>query len=193
MKHVNDVPGLYISESVLTSEMESDIIKWLDTRKWSTSLSRRTQHFGYIYDYSSVNLEKGDPFESWITNISKWLIANKTMPSVDQCIVNEYYKLQGIGKHIDGKRGNRANIFGPVIVSISLNEDTNFIFTDTVTKKKVEVYAPRRSMIVMSGDSRYTWTHEIPKRSIVNNGDKVIRKEDNYRRISLTFRNIIGI
>ena len=59
MKSVNDVFGLYISENIMTSEMEASIIKWLDTRNWSTALTRRTQHFGYIYDYSSVDLEKG--------------------------------------------------------------------------------------------------------------------------------------
>lgn len=188
MKPIAEVPGLYIQENIITPQTENDIIKWLDTREWSTVLPRRTQHFGYVYDYAGTTLIPGDPFESWIKTLSDHLIKNSVMKDIDQCIVNEYDRDQKIGKHIDGKRGNKTNIFGPYIISISLGEDTNFIYTNPTTKQKVEIYAPRRSLLVMSGDSRYVWTHEIPKRQSVNVNGKWVKKAENYRRISLTFR-----
>ena len=43
----------------------------------------------------------------------------------------------------------------------------------------------------MTEDSRYKWTHEIPKRLSVKNGNNVIKKNKNYRRISLTFRKTL--
>lgn len=191
MKSVASVPGLYIQENVIAPETEEAIVKWLDSREWSTSLPRRTQHFGYLYGYQGADLKPGDPFEGWVTVISEWLVKHKVMEKVDQCIVNEYDRDQKIGKHIDGKRGNRPNIFGPRIVSISLGEDTNFIYVNTETKEKVEIYAPRRCMIVMTGDSRYKWTHEIPKRLSVKVNGKWVKKNENYRRISLTFRKTV--
>jgi len=191
MKPIQNIPGLFLQENIITIEDETEIVKWLDTRDWSTVLPRRTQHFGYLYDYSQVGLQSGDPFEGYIFILSDFLKKNKIMNEIDQCIVNEYTKDQKIGKHIDGQRGNRSNIFGPIIVSISLLEDTNFIFTNTKNKEKVEIYIPRRSLLLMSSESRYTWTHEIPKRLSVNINGKNVKKNDNYRRISLTFRKTI--
>jgi len=189
MKKVEQVPGLFIQEDVIDEDVEKEVIGWLDRREWSTALPRRTQHFGYLYGYANTDLTPGDAFEGWITKISTWLTDNKVMGEIDQCIVNEYDKDQKIGKHIDGKRGNRSNIFGPRIVSISLGEDTNFIFCKGY--EKVEIHVPRRSMIVMTEDSRYEWTHEIPKRNFVKIDGKCVAKGDNYRRISLTFRKTL--
>lgn len=191
MKAVENIPGLYLQENVISSEIENEIVKWLDNRKWSTVLPRRTQHFGYLYGYQGSDLQPGDPFDGYISFLSEYLTKNKIMDEIDQCIVNEYDRDQKIGKHIDGQRGNRPNIFGPRIVSISLLEDTNFIFTNTYNKEKVEIYSPRRSIMIMSGDSRYTWTHEIPKRLSVNNNEGTVKKKDDYRRISLTFRKTV--
>ncbi len=191
MRAITEVPGLYIQENILTPETETQIIEWFDTREWSTVLPRRTQHFGYLYGYQGTDLTLGDPFEGWITYLSEYLTKHKIMEPIDQCIVNEYDRDQKIGKHIDGKRGNRPNIFGPRIVSISLAADTNFIFTNTQTKQKVELYLPRRSLLVMTGDSRYVWTHEIPKRLSIKIDGKWIKKPENYRRISLTFRKTV--
>lgn len=49
----DEIPGLYIIYDVITKETENEIIKWLDTQKWSSSISRRTQHYGYEYNYYS--------------------------------------------------------------------------------------------------------------------------------------------
>jgi alkylated DNA repair dioxygenase AlkB len=191
MNAIKNIPGLYLQENVISAEVETQIVEWLDTRKWSNVLPRRTQHFGYLYGYQGADLQPGDPFDGYISFFSDYLTKHKIMDAIDQCIVNEYDRDQKIGKHIDGQRGNRPNIFGPRIVSISLLEDTNFIFTNTQTKEKVEIYAPRRCMLVMTGDSRYIWTHEIPKRLSVNINGKSVKKNDGYRRISLTFRKTV--
>ena len=183
-----NVPGLSIQKDIITPETETAIIDWLDKREWSNALSRRTQHYGYEYQYQTTELKSGPPFEGVIADIAKFLIDQKIMDRVDQCIVNEYYRDQGIGKHIDGKRGTKPNIFGPVIVSISLGEDTNIIFSRG--NQKEEIFVPRRCLLVMTGDSRYEWTHEIPRWMSVNTGSKNIKKSENYRRISLTFRSL---
>ena len=47
-------------------------------------------------------------------------------------------------------------------------------------------------LIILSKDFRYKWTHEISKNIKYKNqeGD-IIKKPNDYRRISLTFRNMI--
>lgn len=89
MKTTN-VPGLSICEDVLSEEMETEIIKWLDTREWSTVLPRRTQHYGYTYNYGGGNVSHADKFEGWITHLSDFLAENNIMKNANQCIVNEY-------------------------------------------------------------------------------------------------------
>jgi alkylated DNA repair dioxygenase AlkB len=42
----------------------------------------------------------------------------------------------------------------------------------------------------MSGDARTEWTHEIPKRKTYTVDGKSIKKDDDYRRISMTYRTI---
>ena len=37
-------------------DQEHNIINWLDQQPWSTSLSRRTQNYGYQYDYTRKNI-----------------------------------------------------------------------------------------------------------------------------------------
>lgn len=186
--HSLSVPGLFAQNDIITPETEIEIIQWLDKQTWSDALSRRTQHYGYEYQYNTTTLQKSKEFQGPLEAIRQFLIDNKIMNRVDQCIVNEYYKAQGIGKHIDGKRGNNPNIFGPIIISISLGEDTNIIYSRNNLKE--EVYVPRRSLLVMSGDSRYEWTHEIPRRATIKTDTEIVKKSDNYRRISLTFRSL---
>lgn len=190
MRPINSVPGLYIQENVITPEVEKQIIEWLDSKQWSNALNRKTQHYGYTYGYQQNNLQSGEPFEGPILFLSKFLIENKIMTKCDQCIVNNYYRNEGIGKHIDGTKNGKDNIFGPIIVSFSLGSDTNIIFRNTTSRDVVNVYVPRGCLLVMSGDSRYIWTHEIPKLSTVNKNGELIKKPEDYRRISLTFRSV---
>jgi len=48
------VPGLRYIREFLTPTEEKKLIYLIDSMKWDTTLSRRTQQYGYIYDYSAV-------------------------------------------------------------------------------------------------------------------------------------------
>lgn len=186
MEKISGVPGLFVQKNIITEKQELDIVNWLDTREWSTVLPRRTQHFGYNYGYKSRHLTPAAPFTGWVSTLAKWLNDTTLLEGADQCIVNEYTQRQKIGKHID-----KTDLFGPRIVSISISGDTNFVFRKDTTA--VELYVPRRSVMIMTGEARYHWTHEIPGRVTVTHSDGTkSRKPDNYRRISLTFRKTIN-
>lgn len=175
--------GLFLQHNVITLEKEAKIISWLDSRPWSTELSRRTQHYGYIYNYKGKGLATGPVFEGPILEISQ-MIQKSGLMNPAQCIVNEYYRNQCIAPHIDNL------VFGPVIMGLSIGSDGVMIFKRN--SKTFECFLPRRSLIMLSGPARYEWKHGISKEVtyIDQDGTKLSKPED-YRRISLTFRELI--
>lgn len=122
------------------------------------------------------------PFPPLVKEVGDWLCTEKIM-NPTQCIVNEYYRHQGIGKHIDAPQ------FGPVIVSISMGADTNFIFRGP-DSTSVTLDIPRRSALILRDEARYLYTHEIPLKTHYTSQGQRIEKPLDYRRVSLTFRTL---
>lgn len=174
------IPGLIIKPEFITESDESHIINWLDTKSWSTELSRRTQHYGYKYGYKVQKATPTTPIEGPLLHVCKFISDN--LFKVDQCIVNEYYRNQGISSHTD------SNIFGPNIAIISLSGDTNMTFSNA--SESVDIFLPKRSLTILTGPARYEYKHAINKNvSYVVDNTKIV-KSDNYRRISLTYRSL---
>jgi len=169
--------GLTYVPDFITPDQEAQLVALIDNSKWNTSLTRRTQHYGYEYDYKSKDLKTADAIPKVFLDILQPLVKTNNYPN--QVIVNEYLPGQGISKHTD------ASMFKDVILSLSLLSDINMIFrrnTD-IEEKRLE----RRSLLVLTGDARWNWTHEIPGRKYDTvNGHKVERS----RRISLTYRYV---
>lgn len=182
--------GCVVYPDVLTSEQQQTIISWLDTQSWNTTLKRRTQQYGYLYNYAAKGSNSNiiaptTPLSGPLVEISRYLastgLLNGKVP--EQCIINEYTRKQGIAKHID------SPVFGPTIISISLGDPT--IMTFSRENYKIPVVCNPGSLLVMTGESRYQWTHEISSNLtlVYPDGRRKIKPE-NYRRISLTFRTL---
>lgn len=177
------VPGLALQPELLTPELEQQLVTYLDEQPWSTKLSRRTQHYGYEYDYKSRKTPiTAAPFAGPLLHVAEHLATHGLMRPI-QCIVNEYTRDQGISAHID------APIFGPVNASISLLAPAEMIFTRDSQEQRI-ILMPR-SLLVMTGESRTSWKHEIrnTKKLTLADGTTYV-KPMNYRRISLTFRTL---
>ncbi|RKI61998.1 hypothetical protein D7X55_22540 [Corallococcus sp. AB049A] len=181
--HANsdDIPGLTISRNFISEKEELELIQAVDSAPWLTVLSRRVQHYGWTYNYKAKSVDFADrlgPLPPWAEQLGKRIVAlgfADTLP--DQVIVNEYVEKQGISKHIDCKECFR----GPV-VTISLCETWDMFFWSPDNKKHVQPLE-RRSIAVLTGPSRDSWKHEIPKRLNESWGRR-------GRRISLTFRKV---
>jgi len=179
-----DLPlGLYYQNDFLSPELEQEIVSYLDKQPWSTKLTRRTQHYGYEYDYKSRKAPLSatpisGPLRTVADHLAKYEVLNPT-----QCIVNEYTQKQGISAHSD------SNIFGPVIVSISLLAPCEMIFTKDTEEKRITLLP--RSALIMTNEARSLWKHEIRSTLKVPLPDKsTYIKPADYRRISLTFRTL---
>lgn len=101
----------------------------------------------------------------------------------DQVTVNEYPLGVGISPHVDTHSAFR----GP-ICSLSLASDASMTFR-RAGHPDVALRLPRRSLVVMAGESRLAWQHYVPHRradAVVGMG-KVPRAP---RRVSCTFRAV---
>jgi alkylated DNA repair dioxygenase AlkB len=181
------IPGLsYITNFIALLEQEF-LIKELDQLPWSSDLKRRTQHYGYKYDYTKKKLDQSayvgpipEFLRIYISRLAKqrWFDERE---KPDQIIVNEYLPGQGISKHIDC-----VSCFADTIASISLNSSCIMDFEKN--NRKGSLLLEPLSLLVLSDEARYEWTHAIPAHI------RDIWKEQEIfrgRRISLTFRKVI--
>jgi alkylated DNA repair dioxygenase AlkB len=158
-------------------------VRIIDSLQWLPDLQRRVQHYGWRYDYKARRVDASmrlDPLPSWAAKLAERLVADGLVPHLaDQVIVNEYVGKQGIASHIDC-----PPCFADGVAMVSLLESWEMIFKEDRRKRKVQQLLERRSVAVLTGDARYRWSHEIPKRSTEPTGAP--RK----RRISITFRKV---
>ena len=178
--------GLFLTPDFITIDEERELISWLAQQEWSTELSRRTQHYGYQYNYTSRSVQPTVPLTGPLLQLQQKF--GTAGHNLTQCIVNEYYRAQGIAPHID------LNIFGPVIIGVSLGADTVMSF-ERPTGSGVEsfdCFLPRRSLLMLTGEARSHWKHGISKKVTYRDEyDNKITKAADYHRISCTFRSVI--
>ena len=174
-----DIKGLYYEPNFINTDEEKYLIRNIDNNQWNTSLSRRTQHYGYLYDYRSRHaLVPTKSIPDWSTFIIDRLIDKNIINFVpDQMIVNEYKPGQGISPHIDS-----LHSFANGIVSLSLGSDVIMEFSKG--DSKFDKLLERKSVIALHDDARYKWKHSIPARRIDNGIPR-------SRRVSMTFRKMI--
>jgi 2OG-Fe(II) oxygenase superfamily len=110
-----------------------------------------------------------------------------------QAILNHYTVGEGIAPHVD-----LLTRFADGIVAVSLGSGTVMTFRrvkgDGLTSEsgggdRCDVYLPARSILVLTGDARYKWTHGIEGRSV----DCVADEGEPYwiereTRVSVTLR-----
>lgn len=181
------IEGLsYITNFIALSEQEF-LIQEIDKLPWLADLKRRTQHYGYKYDYTKKKINN----ESYVGPIPEFLKIYTSrltkqrwfddQHKPDQVIINEYLPGQGISKHVDC-----VSCFTDTIASISLNSSCIMEFEKN--NKKGSLLLEPLSLLVLTNDARYGWTHAInPHLKDIWNKQEVPRE----RRISLTFRKVI--
>ncbi len=179
--------GLIYRPGFVTQEEETRLLECIDSAEWITELPRRVQHYGWRYDYKAGRIDEimrlGE-LPEWASELGRRLVKERLMTDLpDQVIVNEYCGKQGIGKHTDSRS------FTGQIATVSLLETWDMWFFHP-GEKKIEIPLERRSVAVMTGDARYKWKHEIPKRvnevRVDGQGKKTRVKRN--RRVSVTFR-----
>lgn len=92
------------------------------------------------------------------------LVSKGIIDFPDSITCNMYPPGTIINPHIDD-----VKMCGPLVVILSLFADTTITFRDTKMMhtlrnpslaEKEEIYFPARTLFILGGDKRYTWTHE---------------------------------
>lgn len=199
---ISKIPGLMYCKNIIIEAKQNALLNYitlLPEKQWihvsktkdhEPNISRRTLHFGYLYNYSSKSATKTHEIPKQFVKLAKKIVDIYNAKTTDkkigqsyfnQCIVNEYvgkYK-HGIGWHID------SNIFGDVIGCFTLGHTFPIYFR---FKEQILTTNPEKgSLYIMSGDSRYKYEHSIPSRLSDKVGDKNVERETRY---SITFRHM---
>ncbi|KXJ22380.1 Alkylated DNA repair protein alkB-like 8 [Exaiptasia diaphana] len=217
-------PGLVLVENFITEEEEKKLLDKfsLDDEEDASQTEndseivqkqlkhRKVKHFGYEFLYGTNNIDTSKPLPGGIPEVCHGILQHMLTEGYiqeipDQLTVNQYNPGQGIPPHID-----THSAFEDGIVSLSLGAKITMEFRHP-DQRHVSVLLPQRSLLVMTGESRYEWTHGItPRRyDIINENQRKHGKqrrpsdgEDNdlvsagvtqyerETRISLTFRKI---
>ena len=176
------IPGLLIATNFLSKEEEQTLLYNIEQAPWLPDLKRRVQHYGWKYEYKSRKIDAAahlGPLPPWAMQLAERLFAAQLVKELpDQVIVNEYVGDQCIAAHIDC-----PDCFRGAIVTISLLESWEMIFKHKPTATKIGQVLERNSAVILDGEARNQWTHEITKRKNEAWGAR-------GRRVSVTFRKV---
>uniref|UniRef100_A0A182PYF3 Fe2OG dioxygenase domain-containing protein n=1 Tax=Anopheles epiroticus TaxID=199890 RepID=A0A182PYF3_9DIPT len=197
--------GLFLERDFIDETMEKALLEAVmsgdDSAQENAELNRtlkhrKVKHFGYEFVYGTNNVDKTNPLDRKIPSICTdlWRKLQQLHPHLrwyvpDQLTVNQYEPGQGIPPHVD-----THSAFDDPILSLSLGSDIVMDFKQPSTGKVVCVDLPSRSLLILSGESRYDWTHGITPRKMdtipAPNGGLTVRKRQ--LRVSLTFRKLLS-
>eukprot|EP01122_Echinamoeba_exundans_P007294 TRINITY_DN2205_c0_g1_i2.p1 TRINITY_DN2205_c0_g1~~TRINITY_DN2205_c0_g1_i2.p1 ORF type:complete len:631 (+),score=93.73 TRINITY_DN2205_c0_g1_i2:103-1893(+) len=184
--------GLFIVPNFISVDEEKQILQEVDNidqQEWTNLNRRSVAHFGYEFSYKTRNVVRdrgavvSAEFPDWVARVSKRVEENGNVgPRIDQLTINNYRPGDGIPHHID----THSAFEGP-IVSLSLLSNTIMEFRHP-EGERVDVFVPRRSLLIMSSDARLLWSHGITPRKTdqLPTGGLNVRG----RRVSLTFRKV---
>lgn len=180
-------PGLVYVRDWLTVVDQNEIVQEIDAQPFGAQIARRVQHYGFRYDYFEASVQatgSAPPIPPKMQVLAARLVDDGYfVKAPNQVIVNEYLKDQGIGAHID-----RIS-FGPEVATVSLLEAWPMTFRSR-DGQAMDVLLEVGSLAVMTGPTRYEWTHQIkPRKFDAHTGIKVER----VRRLSLTFRTVVNL
>ncbi|XP_069747352.1 alkylated DNA repair protein alkB homolog 8 isoform X2 [Narcine bancroftii] len=162
--------GLLVIEEVVSPEYEKRLLAFADgntdTTKENVQRSlkhRRVKHYGYEFRYDNNKVDKDKPLPGGLPEICGDILKQcmekgyvKFKP--DQLTINQYDPGQGIPPHID-----THSPFEDGIICLSLGAETVMDFRHPAGRC-VSTMLPRRSLLVMTGESRYLWSHGITPR-----------------------------
>lgn len=212
ISYSDSVPGLEIHNDFVCASEEEALVSFLNAQTWRTDLARRVIHYGGTYccmpprtatpeerQRIESTILKASPIPTNLDFLTARMIGRKlyTKASVPEfCIVNEYKESQGISAHVENFRF-KSPVCGLTLCAGDwmrfhelVKPDDGSVRTGKAaqalrTGRRKDIWLPRRSLLVMKGDARARWQHEILR-------SKKDRKIKDWKRVSLTFRTDKG-
>jgi alkylated DNA repair dioxygenase AlkB len=135
--------------------------------------NRRTQSFGWRYDFEDASFTPAEPLPDWLLPLREKTAAFAHLAPDEfvQALIARYDAGAGIGWHRD------RDVFEKV-VGISMNTPATLRFRQRTSSgfRRASLEVAPRSVYLLSGESRWDWEHSITP------GDQL--------RFSITFRSL---
>ncbi|XP_071951542.1 tRNA (carboxymethyluridine(34)-5-O)-methyltransferase alkbh8-like [Antedon mediterranea] len=161
-------PGLHLIQDFIDEALEQQLVRSL---QWDTSTletdqvlkQRKVQHFGYRFCYDTNDVDRVNPLPGGLGVLYQG-IADRILTSdlvkypLDQLTINQYQPGHGIPSHVD-----THSAFEDGFCSLSLGSQVVMLFTHP-SGRQVPLVLPPRSLLVLSGEARYLWSHGIISR-----------------------------
>jgi alkylated DNA repair dioxygenase AlkB len=175
-----DIPGLQYVPDYLDRATHDSLLTAADLDPWLMSVDHGVRIYGYRYSRANRAAFRIGKLPPCVGELAVRLCRDGFLPKVpDQMVANDYPPGSGIFAHVD------PAVFGDVVASVSLGSTCIMRFSHRESDRSEELLLEPRSVLVLSGDARWAWQHEIPARVVDTwQGTEVPRS----RRVSLTFR-----
>jgi len=176
------IAGLRYVPDYIDQPTHDRLLASADQHPWRMSVDHNVQVYGYSYNHQRREAIPIGDVPAWAMPLAIRLQQDGHIASTpNQLVVNEYQPGAGIFEHQD------QDVFGDTVISVSLGSTCAMRFTRTEPDAAEELLLDPKSLLVLTGESRWNWKHGIPARqSDVWNGREHVRS----RRVSLTFRAI---
>lgn len=212
------IDGAIYIPNFLTVEEEEKLVSIFDSNPYQQVIRRRQQFYGPTYYHTTHHLKCIQPTDDREDGYSldfgslKWLIDKLFDPKCtrnheifrsdhsndpDQILVNEYIGNMGISTHFDdfdafGDVIATVSLLNPLFMTLQCPTEINNHCTDLKENGNVRILLEPRSLFVMKGDCRYKWRHGITRHKLVflPEGRGVLKRDEEYRRISATIRKL---
>ncbi|CAH8352465.1 unnamed protein product [Eruca vesicaria subsp. sativa] len=185
-ERVEKINGLWLCRNFLSVHHQSHLLSAILNEGWFVQESiNQAMRFG---DLPSWATELSDLILESLESVELPVLPADLLwrePLFDQLIVNLYQPGEGICAHVDLLRFED----GIAIVSLESPCVMRFSPAEKGEGEAVDVLLSPGSLILMSGEARYHWKHEINRKQIgfqVWEGEEI----DQKRRISITLRKL---
>ncbi|XP_077526241.1 tRNA (carboxymethyluridine(34)-5-O)-methyltransferase alkbh8 [Haemaphysalis longicornis] len=190
--------GLNLIEDAISEEEATvleRLVSWDSGNEDSHALRQReVRHFGYAFDYRLQGVQKDAPLSEGMPDecapfLNRLVAAGHLDRPPNQLTVTRYLPGQGIPPHVDSHESFDNDI---VLLSLGSPIVMNFRHPDG---RQAAAVLPPRSALILSGQSRYVWSHGIASRKFDviprsgGSGSGLTLLERGVR-ISYTFRHI---
>ncbi|KAK3577072.1 hypothetical protein CHS0354_037097 [Potamilus streckersoni] len=193
-------PGLILLPDFISEEYGQrllDSINWKEPTFQAQQRDlkhRRVKHYGFEFKYGINNVDPDDPLPDGIPTICNDVIKQALQTghvkfTPDQLTINQYEPGQGIPPHVD-----TPSAFEDGIMSLSLGSQVVMDFRHP-DGQHLSVLLPPCSLLIMTGESRYVWSHGITpcKSDIIPAPGGGLTLAPRGLRTSFTFRKITRV
>ncbi|KAF3436428.1 hypothetical protein FNV43_RR23520 [Rhamnella rubrinervis] len=173
-ERIEEIEGLWLCRDFLSPQQQSSLISAIQEERWFTEASHnQAMRFG---DLPAWAIELSASIHEVVLSSNYAVDDGKDEPCpfppdllwreplFDQLIVNVYHPGEGICAHVDLMR------FEDGIAIVSLESSCVMHFSSVegtisdVESNKIPIHLTPGSLVLMSGEARYAWKHEINRR-----------------------------